>query len=84
MEKEELEKTKIWASEKFGIPKKDVLWYNHGICYDRIGVRTKKSADKVSVACTGERVNGGMYDGMPLGAISHIVHDKEEYWDVTC
>lgn len=59
--------TQEWLSKRFGIPLADVLWYNSGTCYDRIGVATKESADKVSKKVAGQTANGGMLDGMPLG-----------------
>ena len=58
---------KKWVTKEFGIPEEDVLWYNSGSCYDRIGVVTKESADKVSAKVREGTVNGGMYHGMPLG-----------------
>lgn len=61
------ESKKQWAAKRFGIPMEDVLWYNSGSCYDRIGVKTKESADKVTEKVKGKTVNGGMLDGMSLG-----------------
>lgn len=43
----EKESTKKWLSERFGIPPEDVVWYNAGICYSRIIVTTRESAEKV-------------------------------------
>lgn len=81
-----LQETKKWASERFGIPEDDIIGYNHGICYDRILVTTKESANKVTAYCEGQTVNGGMFDGMPLGNQSHYKRDKnnEEYYDIMC
>lgn len=69
-----------WAANRFGIPVEDVVWYNSGICYDRIGVKTKKSADKVTAKVAGETVNGGMYDGMPLGGQRFY----KDHYDIMC
>ncbi len=82
---ENLEQTKEWAAEKFGIPKEDVLWYNAGSCYDRIGVLTEESAKKVSEKVKGKTANGGMYDGMPLGGYQPCTNSAGlEYFDVYC
>ena len=34
-------------AKKFGIPVEDIIWYNHGICYDRIIVKTLTSAEAI-------------------------------------
>lgn len=60
--------SKIWAANKYGVPEDSVIAYNSGICYDRIWVNSKESADTISAKVTGT-VNGGMFDGMPLGNI---------------
>ena len=79
------QETKDWASKKFDIPAKDIVWYNHGSCYDRIIVKTEESAKKVHEKVKGERVNGGMLDGMPLGGISELKsQDGIIEYDVTC
>lgn len=75
------EKTRIWASEKFGIPREDVVWYNSGVCYDRIVVKTKESADKVTLKMKGQCVNGGMFDGMALGSQNK---QPDGSYDVMC
>lgn len=75
------EQAKQWAAKEFGIPESDVLWYNNGICYDRIGVSTKESADKVSEKVKGRTANGGMLDGMPLGGQTQR---PDGSFDVTC
>ena len=49
---EEKEQYKHYA-KKFGIPVEDIIWYNHGICYDRIIVKTLTSAEAI-----GKKVNG--------------------------
>ena len=61
------QETNKWAASRFGIPVEDVVWYNSGTCYDRICVKTKASADKVTAFVDGQTANGGMLDGMPLG-----------------
>jgi len=63
MEKE----TKEWLSKMYEISEDDILWYNSGICYDRIIVSNEESAIKVSQKVKGTYVNGGLYDGMELG-----------------
>lgn len=73
-----------WLSERFGIPESDILWYNSGCCYSRIGVLTHTSAEKVRDKVKGDAANGGMLDGMPLGGISEIKDAGHIYYDVTC
>jgi hypothetical protein len=73
-----------YLTRRFGIPESEILWYRSGICYDRIGVTTRESAMKVHDAVKGERVNGGMLDGMPLGEIFEVTRDGVHYFDVTC
>jgi len=60
----------LYAAQRFGLDPANVVWYNCGTCYDRIGVRTKADADKVSAKVKGSTANGGMLDGMPLGGQS--------------
>lgn len=86
---ENFKQTQEWAAKEFGIKPEEVLWYNNGSCYDRIGVSTQEAADKVSDKVKGGTVNGGMLDGMPLGgqtlydpALGHKVTEK--YWEVYC
>lgn len=62
--------TSVWLSRRFGIPEEDIVFYNAGICYSRIVVKTEESAQAVSKKVNGEAVNGGMLDAMPLGGIS--------------
>jgi hypothetical protein len=75
-----------WLAKHFGIPVEDILWYNSGICYNRIGVTTRESAEKVSATVKGGTVNGGMLHEMPLGGISEMnkLSDNSHYFDVTC
>ena len=77
---EDFKQTQEWAAKRFGIPEKEVLWYNHGICYDRIGVKTKRAANKVTAKVKGEFVNGGWFHGMPLGGQQKY----PGYYDVMC
>jgi hypothetical protein len=72
--------TKKWVAKRFGIPEEDVLWYHSGICYDRVGIKTKDSADRVSDQVKGGTVNGGQFDGMPLGNQS----STEGGFDIMC
>ena len=75
------EQEKQSLSKSFNIPTDDILWYNGGICYDRIGVKTEDSAKKVSKSVKGRYVNGGMYDGMPLGSCSP---SNDGTYDIMC
>ncbi len=78
-------KTKNWCVEKFGINPDDFVWYNSGFNYDRIGVKTKEAADKVTAKVAGKFVESGMLAGMPLGGQSHHNAGKpDECFDVTC
>jgi hypothetical protein len=71
---------RVYAAEKFGIPVEHVRWYHSGCNYDRIGVTTKQSADAVTKSVSGQYVNGGMLEGMPLGG-----QTKYDWgYDVTC
>lgn len=74
-----------WLVKRFGIPLNEILWYNSGTCYSRIGVTTEKSAHAVSNSVKNDTVNGGMLHGMPLGGISKIKNeDGSIYYDVIC
>jgi hypothetical protein len=81
----ESKETLKWLSKRFGISEEEIVWYNSGICYSRIGVTTRDAAEKVSKAVQGGTANGGLLDGMPLGGISES-HDKNGnvIFDVTC
>lgn len=61
-----------WLSDRFNVPADSVLWYNSGCCYSRIALTTKRAAKAAAKAVAGETVNGGWFDGMPLGAITEI------------
>lgn len=78
---EDLQATKKWAAEKFGIKEEEVLWYNSGSSYDRIGVTTKDAAIKVNQKVKGQTANGGMLDGMPLGG---ILNNDDGTFEVYC
>ena len=71
--------TQHWAMQQFGISANDLIWYNGGICYNRIAVRTKAAAKKVSAAVKGQTVNGGWFHGMPLGGITKTDEGYEVY-----
>lgn len=71
-------------AKKFGIPVEDIVWYNHGICYDRIIVKTLTSAEAIGKKINGDTVNGGMYHGMPLGGIHTYQQDGKTVYDVMC
>jgi len=78
------QQTREWAAKEFGIKPEEVLWYNSGSCYDRIGVLTKEAADLVTQKVNGQYANGGMLDGMPLGGQIQYERDGVTYWNVTC
>lgn len=64
------EETRVYVSQRFGIPVADVIDYNSGSAYSKVWVRTKESADKVSAAVKGGSCNGGMFHGMSLGGVT--------------
>lgn len=76
--------TRSYLAGKFKIPDADVLWYNSGCSYDRIVVRTKKSALAVAKAVKGQTVNGGWFHGAALGRIEPTTYDGKRAYDVTC
>lgn len=82
--KREHEQSRQAAAKRFGLRLADVCWYNHGICYDRVIVRTKAAAKKVAKSVEGEFANGGYFDGMQLGGIRETTHDGKKAYDVTC
>ena len=61
-----------WISDRFNIPEESILWYHSGCCYSRIAVKTKRAANAAAKSVSGDTVNGGWFDGMPLGAITKI------------
>lgn len=74
-----------WLSKRFGISEDEIIWYNSGICYSRIEVKSRQAAEIVHIAVTGQTVNGGLLDGMPLGGISEYKDKKGNiYYDVIC
>jgi hypothetical protein len=76
---------KTYISKRFNIPMEDIIWYNSGICYSRVAVKTMSSAIKIREKVNGQSANGGMLDGMRLGSISEMKDDKGNiYYDVTC
>ena len=74
------QETKQWLSKEYGIPTEDIVWYNSGICYSRIMVKTEESAKKVQESVKDQYVNGGWYDGMSLGGYTKY----ENGYDVMC
>ena len=74
----ETKETLKWLSERFGIAESEILWYNSGISYSRIAVKSIEAANKVRACVAGETVNGGMLHGMPLGGISEMKVTKSE------
>lgn len=75
------ESTQKWLSEMYDIPAEDILWYNSGICYSRVLVKTEESANKIYEKVKDYTVNGGWYHGMSLGSYTKT---KEGYYDVMC
>lgn len=73
-----------YGAKLFGLKAEEVLFYNRGICYDRIVVTTMQAARKVAKAVKGETVNGGYFDGAPLGGISEATIDGVKGFDVRC
>jgi hypothetical protein len=61
------ESTMEWIVGRFGIDPADVVWYHSGICYNRIVVKTKAAADKVTQVARKRTANGGWFHGMTLG-----------------
>ena len=81
----ESKETLKWLSERFGIPESDIVWYNSGICYSRIIVKTKESAMKVHDLVSNETVNGGLLHGMHLGGFVPYKNESGEIeYDVMC
>lgn len=72
------------GAKRFHLQADEVLFYNSGICYDRIVVTTMRAARKVAKAVEGETVNGGYLDGMPLGGISETKHNGKHAYSVYC
>ena len=72
------------GAKRFGLKPSEVLFYNRGICYDRVTVRTKAAAEKVAASVEGDTVNGGYFDGMPLGCITETTTDGKLAYNVTC
>jgi hypothetical protein len=72
------------GAKRFNLKPEEVLFYNRGICYDRIVVTTMQAARKVAKAVDGDTVNGGYFDGMPLGGISEATIRGVKGFDVRC
>lgn len=72
------------GAKRFGLSTDEVLFYNRGICYDRIVVTTMRAAKKVAKSVEGDTVNGGYFDGTPLGGISEATVGGVKGFDVTC
>lgn len=78
-------KTAEWLSKTYKIPVEDIVWYNGGICYSRVIVKTKESADKVTAVEKNNTVNGGWFHGMPLGGQTETqLEDGTTAYDVMC
>lgn len=73
-----------YAAKRFGLSTDEVLFYNRGICYDRIVVTTMRAARKVAKSVKGDTVNGGYFDGAPLGGITDATINGIKGFDVRC
>lgn len=78
------DETRTWLAKYFDIPAKDIVWFHSGICYDRIQVRSKKSADKITKAVKNKAVNGGCFDGMPLGYQTKTKSEGRTVYEIMC
>lgn len=58
-----------YAAQRFGLKPNEVVGYHSGCCYSKVWVKTRASAEKVAKQLKGDTVNGGWFDGMPLGGI---------------
>jgi hypothetical protein len=76
------EESKNNLSKMFGINPNDIVWYNAGICYSTIVVKTKKSALIVQKNVEHQTVNGGYLHGMELGHIEKS--DNGRHYRVMC
>jgi hypothetical protein len=74
------ERSRQYGVRAFGLADTEVIWYNSGICYDRIIVTTEQARDKVVAAVENKYVNGGMFHGMSLGAWTK----SEKGFDIMC
>jgi hypothetical protein len=72
------------GAKRFGLKPDEVLFYNRGICFDRIVVTTMQAARKVAKSVEGDTVNGGYFDGAPLGSITGATINGAKGFDVTC
>ncbi len=72
------------GAKRFSLKTDEVLFYNRGICYDRIVVTTMQAARKVAKSVKGDTVNGGYFDGAPLGGISEATILGTKGFDVLC
>lgn len=76
---EAAERARQYAIEAFGLADEEVVWYNSGVCYDRVIVTTREAAEKVAAQVKGRHVNGGWFHGMELGGITE---DSKGRFDV--
>jgi hypothetical protein len=67
---EETKRQNDWVAKKFGIQPEQVIGYNSGSSYDKVWVRDRATAEKVSKRVSKETCNGGYFHGMNLGNIS--------------
>jgi hypothetical protein len=72
------------GAKRFGLRVDEVLFYNRGICYDRVVVTTMRAARKVAKSVEGDTVNGGYFDGAPLGGITEATINGIKGFDVRC
>ena len=75
---------RLAGAKRFGLKPDEVMFYNRGICFDRIVVATARAAKKVAKSVEGETVNGGYFDGAPLGGITEATINGIKGFDVRC
>lgn len=82
--KEELERSKLYLAKLYSIDPSKITGYNPGICYSKVWTTSAEDASKIKEAVKSRTVNGGMFDEMPLGAITKTVENEITYYEVMC
>jgi hypothetical protein len=80
MTKDEIDSGRKYAAQRFGIPIKEVVWFNCGSSYNRVITTTLSAAKKVAASSKNGSCNGGWFNGMSLGGISR----NGENYDTMC
>lgn len=78
------ENEKLFIAAHFGILLEDALWYHSGNCFSRVAVKTQEAAKIIREKVHGRYINGGMYDGVPLGCITKYEEGGQIWYEVTC